>query len=332
MPRKAFITGISGQDGYYLAKYLKSLGYTVHGLLRRASTTPPRIKELLGEYPSITLHYGDLSDPLSLCRILTDVQPDEIYNLAAQSHVAVSFEGPEYTADIDALGPLRILEIMRNEPTLKHTRFYQASSSEMFGASPSPQSIDTPFKPQSIYALSKVFAHETVRIYREAYGLYACCGILFNHESPHRHESFVTQKIVDGLIAYQKHRVPFSLGNIESKRDWGHAEDYVRAIHLMLQQEFPQDHVICTGESYSVAEFAWHVAQELGIDLYWKGSPIQGFDAETDACIIQRNPKLYRPIDVQDLRGVCSNFLPWSPQKSLKDLVRDMVRAKLHCV
>ena len=330
----AFITGITGQDGYYLANFLlTNKGYEVHGLVRRTSSSQgsPRLAALRC-HPRFHVHYGDLSDGASIVRLLKEIVPSEIYNLAAQSHVGISFDTPEYTTDVNALGVLRILETIRCEPSLKHVKFYQAGTSEMFGDSPAPQTIDTPLRPKSPYAIAKAHAHWMTKMYREAYSLYACNGILFNHESPERDISFVTRKITTGLVrvklGLQTH---VTLGNIHTRRDWGHAKDYVEGIWRVLQQPSPKDYVIATGISKTVQEFVDAVCHELGISITWKGDPCEGYDDQGHR-IIQIDPGLYRPSEVFHLEGDAGNTfaeLDWHPKHSFEDLVSDMVRADL---
>ena len=319
--KRALITGITGQDGSYLAEHLLALGYEVHGLIRRASTfNTDRIDHLYVDphvdNARLRLHYGDLSDGTGLRRVLEAVQPHEVYNLGAQSHVAVSFKQPEYTADIDGLGTLRLLEAVRDvqERTGEVIRYYQAGTSEMFGGSPPPQSEATPFYPKSPYAAAKVMAHHLVINYRESYGLHASNGILFNHESERRGETFVTRKITRAATRIKEGlQNALYLGNLESERDWGHAEDYVRAMHLMLQQEAPDDYVIATGASYSVRTFVEKVFGHLGLD--WQA-------------FVKIDPRYYRPAEVDALQGDASKArraLGWVPRVGIDELVRRMV-------
>lgn len=319
--KRALITGITGQDGSYLAEFLLAKGYNVHGIIRRASTfNTDRIDHLYLDphkpEAKLFLHYGDLSDGPGLRRVLEEVQPDEVYNLAAQSHVAVSFQQPEYTADIDGLGTLRLLEAIRDyrARTSHELCFYQAGTSEMYGAESPPQSEKTPFYPRSPYAAAKVMAFHMVRNYREAYGLYACNGILFNHESERRGETFVTRKITRAAtrikLGLQK---KLYLGNLESKRDWGHAEDYVEAMWLMLQQDTPDDYVVATGEAYSVQEFVDRVFGRLGMN---------------PADHVEIDPRYYRPTEVDYLLGDPSKAkakLGWEPKVNIDELVARMV-------
>ena len=311
---RALITGISGQDGSFLAELLLSKGYEVHGIKRRSSSfNTGRIDHL---FDRLHLHYGDLTDATSLIRILSEVRPDEIYNLGAQSHVAVSFEMPEYTADVNALGTLRVLEAIR---FLKlDCRFYQASTSEIFGDSPPPQNEATPFRPRSPYAIAKLHAHWTTVNYREAYGLFACCGILFNHESPVRGETFVTRKIVRGLTRIKQGRDQYLyLGNLDARRDWGHAKDYVRAQWLMLQHAEPRDYVIASGEQHSVRDFVEVAGRLIGFDNVWR--------------YVKTDPKYYRPLEVDSLCGDASRAreeLNWKPTVGFEELVQEMVDAE----
>jgi GDPmannose 4,6-dehydratase len=339
--KKALITGITGQDGAYLAEFLLGKGYEVHGVKRRASSfNTDRIDHLYRDPHEsgvkLKLHYGDLTDATNLIRIIQQVQPDEIYNLAAQSHVAVSFETPEYTANSDALGTLRILEAIRILGLEKKTRFYQASTSEMFGmVQEVPQKETTPFYPRSPYGAAKVYAHWITVNYREAYGLFACSGILFNHESPIRGETFVTRKITRGLarIAEGLEECLY-LGNMDSLRDWGHARDYVKAQWLMLQQEVAEDFVIATGEQHSVREFVGKAGAELGFDLDWRGKGVdeQGIDRRTGRVIVKVDPRYFRPTEVDTLLGDPSKArakLGWRAETSFAELVREMTAADL---
>jgi GDPmannose 4,6-dehydratase len=337
-PRKsALITGITGQDGAYLAEFLLEKGYEVHGIKRRASSfNTDRIDHLYSD-PHETdrkmiLHYGDLTDATNLIRIVQEVQPDELYNLAAQSHVAVSFETAEYTANSDALGTLRLLEAIRICGLTEKTRFYQASTSEMYGkVVETPQSETTPFYPRSPYAAAKVYAHWITVNYREAYNLFACSGILFNHESPVRGETFVTRKITRGLARIKAGLDScLYLGNIDSLRDWGHAKDYVRAQWLMLQQSTPDDYVIATGEQHSVRDFLQIAAGHIGMRLEWQGSGIDetGIDAVSGETIVRIDPRYFRPTEVESLLGDPAKAkaqLGWSPNISFNELVEEMV-------
>ena len=338
--KKAIITGITGQDGAYLAELLLDKGYEVHGIRRRASLFNTDRIDHLYQDPHLSgtnlfLHYGDLTDTPSLMRIIQQVEPDEIYNLAAQSHVAVSFEEPEYTANSDALGALRILEAIRLLGMGKKTKFYQASTSELYGlVQEIPQKETTPFYPRSPYAVAKLYAYWITINYREAYGIYACNGILFNHESPLRGETFVTRKITRALA-----RIKLGLqdcvylGNLDAKRDWGHAKDYVEMQWLMLQQEKPEDFVIATGVQYSVRDFVNAAANELGMKISWedKGKSEKGYDSD-GKCIVAVDSRYYRPTEVETLLGDPSNAknkLGWTPKISFEELVAEMVREDL---
>lgn len=339
-PKTALITGITGQDGSYLAALLLEKGYTVHGIKRRASLfNTQRIDHLYEdphvENPRLTLHYGDMTDSSSLVRIVQQTKPDEIYNLAAQSHVAVSFEEPEYTANSDALGALRVLEAIRILGMEKHTRYYQASTSELYGlVQETPQSEQTPFYPRSPYAVAKLYAHWITVNYREAYGMYACNGILFNHESPVRGETFVTRKITRGLARIKLGLEEcLYLGNLDARRDWGHARDYVEAQWLMLQQAGPEDFVIATGIQRSVREFVECAASELGMKISWAGDGAdeKGCD-EHGRCIVAIDPRYFRPTEVQTLLGDPSKArrkLGWEPRTDFRELVAEMVAADL---
>lgn len=339
MQRRALITGVTGQDGAYLAEFLLSKGYEVHGIKRRASSFNTERIDHLYQDPHerdvhLHLHYGDLTDATNLIRIVQQVQPDEIYNLAAQSHVAVSFETPEYTANSDALGTLRLLEAIRILGLEKKTRFYQASTSEMFGkVQETPQKETTPFYPRSPYGAAKVYGHWITVNYREAYGMFACSGILFNHESPIRGETFVTRKITRGLarIHYGLDSCLY-LGNLHSLRDWGHARDYVRAQWLMLQQPEPDDFVIATGEQHSVREFVTRAAAEVGMTLEWRGTGLDehGIDTKSGKTIVKVDPRYFRPTEVDALLGDSTKArtkLGWKPQVSFETLVTDMIAA-----
>jgi GDPmannose 4,6-dehydratase len=325
----ALITGITGQDGSYLAELLLEKGYKVHGIVRRASLiNTHRIDHI---YDSITLHYGDLTDSTNLVSVIQQVQPDEIYNLGAQSHVKVSFEMPEYTGQTDALGTLRILEAVRLLGMENKTRIYQASTSEMFGmVQEIPQKETTPFYPRSPYGCAKVYGYWITKNYREAYDIYACTGILFNHESPRRGETFVTRKITRGLKAISEGRQKLlRLGNLDAKRDWGHAKDFVQAMWLMLQQDKPDDYVISTGVEHSVREFVEKAAPYFGYDIEWhgKGEDEIGMDKKTKKSIIVVDPKYYRPTEVETLLGdstKAKESLGWTPQYSFSDLVKEM--------
>lgn len=341
MEKKALITGITGQDGAYLAEFLLNKGYEVHGIKRRTSLfNTDRIDHLYQE-PHVShrrffLHHGDMTDSSSLIRIIQQVKPHEIYNLAAQSHVAVSFEEPEYTANADAMGTLRLLEAIRILGLEKHTRFYQASTSELFGKVQTiPQNEATPFYPRSPYAVAKLYAHWITINYREAYGLFACSGILFNHESPVRGETFVTRKITRALARIKLGMQDcLYLGNLDAKRDWGHAKDYVQMQWLMLQQPEPEDYVIATGLQYSVRDFVNLAAKELNIMLEWQGngSEEKGYDVATGLCLVAVDPRYYRPTEVETLLGDASKArekLGWQPTITFEALVKEMVTEDL---
>jgi GDPmannose 4,6-dehydratase len=340
MNKTALITGITGQDGAYLAEFLLKKGYTVHGLKRRTSLFNTDRIDHLYQDPHVDnrkfiLHHGDMTDSSSLIRIIQQTQPDEIYNLAAQSHVAVSFEEPEYTANSDALGVLRLLEAIRILGLEKKTRFYQASTSELFGkVQEIPQKETTPFYPRSPYAVAKMYGYWIVVNYREAYGLYACNGILFNHESPVRGETFVTRKITRALARIKLGlQDSLFLGNMDAKRDWGHAKDYVEMQWLMLQQEQPEDFVIATGVQYSVRDFVNAAAKELGMQIRWDGQGVEekGYDAN-GKCIVAVDPRYFRPTEVETLLGdprKANEKLGWAPKISFDELVAEMVREDL---
>jgi len=339
--RRALITGITGQDGAYLAELLLEKGYEVHGIKRRSSSFNTERVDHLYQEPQesrrrFVLHYGDLTDAGNLIRIVQQVLPDEIYNLGAQSHVAVSFETPEYTANVDALGPLRLLEAIRILGLEKSTRFYQAASSEMFGkVLETPQRESTAFHPRSPYGVAKVFGHWITVNYRESYGIYACNGILFNHESPLRGETFVTRKITRGLARVRIGlQACVYLGNLDARRDWGHARDFVRAQWLILQQDAPRDYVIATGAQHSVREFVEVAAAELGMRLTWEGAALdeRGIDRKSGRTVVRIDPRYFRPAEVDTLLGDASaaqRQLQWSPQVSFAELVREMVSADL---
>jgi GDPmannose 4,6-dehydratase len=327
--KTALITGITGQDGSYLAEFLLERGYEVHGIIRRSSSiNTDRIDHL---YQNIKLHYGDLTDSTNIVRVIQKVQPDEIYNLGAQSHVKVSFEMPEYTADVDAMGTLRILEAVRILDMETKVRIYQASTSELYGlVQEIPQRESTPFYPRSPYGVAKLYAYWITKNYRESYGLYACTGILFNHESPRRGETFVTRKITRALKAISDGRQSvLELGNLDAKRDWGHAKDYVEAMWMMLQQETPDDYVIATGEQYSVREFVESAAPHFGMNIEWRGDGLDevGIDTNTGKVLVTINPKYFRPAEVETLLGDAAKAkqeLGWEPKTSFKQLVEDM--------
>lgn len=335
--KKALITGVTGQDGAYLAELLLAKGYEVHGIKRRASSfNTARIDHLYRdpheEGVRFFLHHGDVTDASNLTRLVQLTQPDEIYNLAAQSHVAVSFEEPEYTADCDALGPLRLLEAIRLLGLEKKTRFYQASTSELYGlVQETPQRETTPFYPRSPYAVAKLYAYWITVNYREAYGMYACNGILFNHESPIRGENFVTRKITRALTRIKLGLQPtLYLGNLDAKRDWGHAKDYVEIMWMMLQQDQAEDFVVATGVQHTVRDFVNAAAKELGMGIHWEGHGIdeKGYD-EHGTCVVAIDPRYFRPAEVDTLLGDASKAkekLGWVPKISFEELVREMVR------
>ena len=339
--KKALITGITGQDGAYLAEFLLEKGYEVHGVKRRSSLfNTDRIDHLYQDphekSPKFVLHHGDLTDTSSLIRIIQEIQPDEIYNLAAQSHVAVSFEEPEYTANSDALGALRILEAIRILKLEKKTKYYQASTSELFGkVKESPQNEKTPFHPRSPYAVAKLYAYWITINYREAYGIYACNGILFNHESPIRGETFVTRKITRALARIKLGlQDTLFLGNMDAKRDWGHAKDFVEMQWLMLQQDKPEDFTISTGVQYTVRDFVNIAAKELGIKLKWKGYGVNetGVNVSTGDVIIRVDSRYFRPTEVETLLGDSTKAkekLGWVPKISFKELIKEMVSSDL---
>jgi GDPmannose 4,6-dehydratase len=338
--KRALITGVTGQDGAYLAQFLLAKGYEVHGIKRRASLfNTNRIDHIYEDPhnpdPQFILHYGDLTDSSSLIHIVQKVQPDEIYNLGAQSHVQVSFEQPEYTADADAMGPLRLLEAIRILGLEKKTKFYQASTSELYGlVQEIPQRETTPFYPRSPYAVAKMYAFWICVNYREAYGIFACNGILFNHESPLRGETFVTRKITRGLSRIKVGlQDTLFLGNLDAKRDWGHARDYVEMQWLMLQQEKPQDFVIATGHQYSVREFVQRCAKRLELDLVWKGSGVEEKAYDRDGkLVVAVDPRYFRPTEVETLLGdpgKAQRELGWTPRTSFEQLVDEMVEADL---
>lgn len=351
MMKKALITGITGQDGSYLAEFLLAKGYEVHGIKRRASLfNTERIDHIYEDphsfHAKLKLHYGDLTDTSNLIRILQEVQPDEVYNLGAQSHVAVSFESPEYTADVDAIGALRLLEGIRFLGMEKKTRFYQASTSELYGlVQEIPQKETTPFYPRSPYAVAKLYAYWITVNYREAYGIYACNGILFNHESPRRGETFVTRKITRGLANIgQGLEKSLFMGNLDALRDWGHAKDYVEMQWLMLQQDKPEDFVIATGVQYTVREFIVKTAQELGVELAWEGTgvnevgrvaAVRGDKApalKLGDVVVKVDPRYFRPAEVETLLGDPSKAkekLGWVPQITLDEMVAEMVASDL---
>ncbi|NCO87927.1 MAG: GDP-mannose 4,6-dehydratase [Rhodobacterales bacterium] len=347
MTKTALITGVTGQDGSYLAEFLLAKGYEVHGIKRRASLFNTARVDHIYQDPHISnasfrLHYGDLTDSSNLTRILSEVQPDEVYNLGAQSHVAVSFEAPEYTADVDGMGTLRLLEAIRFLKLQDKTRFYQASTSELYGlVQEIPQSETTPFHPRSPYAVAKMYAYWITVNYREAYGIYACNGILFNHESPRRGETFVTRKITRGLANIAMGLEPcLYMGNIDSLRDWGHAKDYVRMQWMMLQQDKPEDYVIATGVQYSVREFITWAAADLGLTLAFTGSGVDETATVTRVegdlapmvspgqVILRIDPRYFRPAEVETLLGDPSKAkaqLGWEPEITAREMCREMV-------
>ena len=340
--KTALITGITGQDGAYLAEFLINKGYQVHGVKRRSSSfNTERIDHLYTDQhdietnnPHLTLHYGDLTDSMSLVRIIQQTQPDEIYNLGAQSHVAVSFESPEYTADTVGLGALRILEAIRISGLEKKTRYYQASTSELYGeVQEIPQTESTPFYPRSPYAAAKLYAYWITINYREAYNIYACNGILFNHESPIRGETFVTRKITRALARIRLElQECLYLGNMDAKRDWGHAKDYVEMQWLMLQQEEPEDFTISTGEQHTVREFVEVAAKELGIDIEWQGSGANEKGIWKDKVIVSVDSRYFRPTEVETLLGdstKAKDKLGWIPKITFKELVKEMIVSDL---
>jgi GDPmannose 4,6-dehydratase len=338
--KRALITGVTGQDGAYLAEFLIGKGYVVHGIKRRSSQlNTQRIDALYDKYSEsgqLVLHYGDLTDSTNLVKIVQQVKPDEVYNLGAQSHVQVSFEMPEYTADVDGMGTLRLLEAIRICGLEKTTRFYQASTSELFGkVREIPQKITTPFHPRSPYAVAKMFAYWTVVNYREAYGMFACNGILFNHESPLRGETFVTRKITRGLarVKLGKQKCLF-LGNMDAKRDWGHARDYVEAMWRMLQIDESEDFVIATGIQYSVKEFVDETCKALGMSIEWQGEGehMRAVNPSTGEVFVAVNSRYYRPAEVETLLGDATEArekLGWVPRTTFEELVKEMAESDL---
>ena len=341
MNKKALITGVTGQDGAYLAELLLNKGYIVHGIKRRSSMfNTGRIDHLYKDRHDTNLkfflHYGDLTDSTNLIRIIQETQPDEIYNLAAQSHVKVSFDSPEYTANADAIGPLRILEAIRILKLEKKTRFYQASTSEMYGyVQEIPQKETTPFYPRSPYGVAKVYAFWITKNYREAYNIYACNGILFNHESPIRGETFVTRKITRAVAKiHLKLQTDLFLGNLDSERDWGHAKDYVEGMWLMMQQESPDDYVLATGKKITVRKFVELAFLEVGIKLTWTGKGVdeKGIDNATGKVVVQIDPQYFRPTEVELLIGDASKAkrdFGWEPKHTLEQLVKEMVESDI---
>ena len=337
MSKVALITGVTGQDGAYLAEFLLKKGYIVHGIKRRASSfntdridhlyQDPHVKE-----QNFILHYGDLTDSMNLVRIIQETRPDEIYNLGAQSHVAVSFESPEYTADAVGMGALRILEAIRIAGLEKKTKYYQASTSELYGlVQETPQTEKTPFYPRSPYAVAKLYAYWITVNYREAYGMYACNGILFNHESPIRGETFVTRKITRAFARIKLDlQDKVYLGNLDAKRDWGHAKDYIEMQWLMLQQDNPEDFVIATGIQYSVRDFVNKAAKAVDIEMEWKGEGVdeKGYDKATGKCLVEVDKRYFRPTEVETLLGDPTNAkekLGWVPKITLEEMVKEMV-------
>jgi GDPmannose 4,6-dehydratase len=336
MSKKAFITGVTGQDGSYLAELLLDKGYEVHAIVRRSSVfTTQRINHIFN-HPNFHTYHGDLVDSSNLHSLLSKINPDEVYNLGAQSHVAVSFEVPEYTAEVDAVGTIRLLNAIK-DLGLK-TRFYQASTSELFGGLPEsfPQNENTPFYPKSPYGAAKLYAYWVTVNYRESYGIYACNGILFNHESPRRGETFVTKKITKAVANIFKNKQDIlQLGNLNAKRDWGYAKDYVEAMWLMMQQEKPYDLVIATGKTYTIREFVELAFKEIGIEIYWQGSGIneKGLDKKTNKILVEINPKYFRPAEVEWLCGEptkAKKILNWESKTTLEELVKIMVKYDLH--
>jgi GDPmannose 4,6-dehydratase len=338
-PKVALITGITGQDGSYLAEFLLEKGYIVHGIKRRTSMfNTQRLEHIYQdphiEHVNLELHYGDLSDTSNLIRIIQETQPDEIYNLGAMSHVAVSFDSPEYTADVDAIGTLRLLEAIRILGLEKKTRFYQASTSELYGlVQETPQRETTPFYPRSPYAVAKMYAYWITVNYREAYGIYACNGILFNHESPRRGETFVTRKITRGLANIsQGLESCLHMGNIDALRDWGHAKDYVRMQWLMLQQDKPEDFVIATGVQYSVRQFIEKTATALGMQMRWEGEGVNEVGYWNCQAVIKIDPRYFRPTEVETLLGdptKAKQKLGWVPEITLDQMIEEMVTTDL---
>jgi len=326
--KKALITGITGQDGSYLAELLLEKNYEVHGIVRRSSSiNTARIDHI---YPDLRLHYGDITDALSIGNVLQKVMPDEIYNLAAQSHVKVSFETPEYTAMVDGLGMLKLLETVRLMNLVEKVKIYQASTSELYGlVQESPQKETTPFYPRSPYGVAKLYAYWIVKNYREAYNMFACSGILFNHESPRRGDTFVTKKIVNGIKNFKNTGLPIQLGNLNALREWGHAKDYVEALWLILQQDIADDYVIATGEQYSVRDFIQECCKYFDIIPSWKGSGLEEkcFDLNSGKVLVEINKRYFRPTEVESLLGDATKArttLRWNPKYNFKTLVEEM--------
>lgn len=330
----ALITGITGQDGSYLAEFLLEKGYEVHGIIRRSSSfNTSRIDHIFNE---LNLHYGDLVDGQSTSFLINSIQPDEIYNLAAQSHVKVSFEIPEYTGQVDAIGTLRLLEAIRSANLIKQTKFYQASTSELYGlVQEIPQTEKTPFHPRSPYGVAKLYGFWIVKNYREAYGMHASSGILFNHESPRRGGTFVTKKITDALFKISKGKQEFlELGNLYALRDWGHAQDYVEAMWMMLQEKVPDDYVIATNKQYSVKDFIEEAAKHYDLEIVWSGEGLEevGKDIKSGKVVVKVNKKYFRPAEVESLLGdytKAKKKLGWEPKTSFEELVKDMCKANL---
>tara|TARA_Y200000002_G_scaffold383240_1_gene404324 strand:- start:1728 stop:2747 length:1020 start_codon:yes stop_codon:yes gene_type:complete len=337
MRKIALIFGITGQDGSYLTKFLLKKKYIVHGVKRRSSLINTQriddVYEDINSAKNLKLHYGDVTDSLSVGYLINKIRPDEIYNLAAQSHVSVSFETPEYTANVTALGALRILESIKNINTKKKIKYYQAGSSEMFGSTPPIQNEKSKFNPVSPYGTSKLYAHWITTNYRDAYGIFACNGILFNHESPKRGETFVTKKIVAGLVNVLQNKTnKIYLGNLYAKRDWGHAKDYVEAMWLMMQQKNADDFVIATGKQYSVKEFITEVVNQLNMKIIWKGKGIREKAFFDGKCIIEISKRYFRPLEVDSLMGdfkKAQKKLKWRPKYNLRSLVKEMIEEEL---
>lgn len=334
--KKALITGVTGQDGSYLTELLLNKNYEVYGVKRRSSSFNTERLDHIFDHPNLKLIFGDLTDSSSMIRLVSDIEPDEIYNLGAQSHVQVSFETPEYTAHLDALGPLRLLEAIRIAGLERSTKFYQAATSEMYGlVQEIPQNERTPFYPRSPYGVAKLYGYWITKNYREAYNMFACSGILFNHESPRRGETFVTRKIVRGLSKiYNGSNKPIELGNLNALRDWGHAKDYVYAMWLMLQQEVSDDYVIATGTEYTVRDFVEKCAPYFDMEISWHGTGLNevGIDNKTGQTIVTINEKYFRPAEVERLIGDSSkarNELGWLPQYSFDDLIKEMCEHEL---
>lgn len=337
--KKAFITGISGQDGYYLAALLLERGYQVYGLVRRRFFGESPL-ETLKDNPNFFLKIGDLTDGMSIMRLISEIEPDEIYNLGAQSHVKISFDNPMNTGDVNGMGCTALLESIKNNKLIDKTKFYQAGTSEMFGASQdNPQNEDTPFYPQSPYAAAKLYAHWMTINYREAYNLFGCNGILFNHESPHRDPSFVTRKITQAVARYKTgQREPLCLGNLNAQRDWGHARDYVEAMWLMLQQDEPDDYVIATGQTLSVRDFCTMAFKIIDVDLEWQGEGLneKAINKTDGQVVVSVDQEFFRPLDVHFLKGDPSKAvkkLGWNPQKTkIEDLIEEMVEFDLSLI